>query len=375
MAWLFKRGNVWWIGWRVNGRQFLKSTEQEDKAEADKVLTDYNAVEAAAKANRLNHAFVESFSTSTAPSMSLKRALDSWLKEMAGTVAETTLPRYRRKLTHLAEFLKATETSPLLRDITTEDIIRFTAKKRAEQKAGTVNDGLCIVKGFFKRCVELGWLHKSPAQKVKFFKIPREEKTARRALTMEEVAKIYAACPDDSWRYMILGAFYTGLRLGDLACLEWRCVDWKSNLLHVNPRKTPDKTIHIPMAKPFKTQLECIFKKRGQSIYIWPKGAELYGKSPTHVNKEFKRKVLSPAGLIDMKAFNKPKGGAKKKQDWISFHYLRHTFVSCLKLSGASQSVAKELAGHSNDAVNDLYTTIPVEVLEKAVNQLPAITP
>jgi hypothetical protein len=34
----------------------------------------------------------------------------------------------------------------------------------------------------------------------------------------------------------------------------------------------------------------------------------------------------------------------------------------------------KALAGHSSDEVNDLYTTLPPEVLAKAVAQLPDIT-
>jgi len=34
MAWLYRRqdSNKWWIGWRANGRQFLKSTGTEDKS-------------------------------------------------------------------------------------------------------------------------------------------------------------------------------------------------------------------------------------------------------------------------------------------------------------------------------------------------------
>jgi len=36
----------------------------------------------------------------------------------------------------------------------------------------------------------------------------------------------------------------------------------------------------------------------------------------------------------------------------VTFHSLLHTFVSLLKVTGSSQSVAKELAGHSSDQVN-----------------------
>jgi site-specific recombinase XerD len=58
----------------------------------------------------------------------------------------------------------------------------------------------------------------------------------------------------------------------------------------------------------------------------------------------------------------------------VSFHCLRHTFVSLLKITGASQSTAKELAGHSSDAMSDLYTHVDEATLTKAIKQLPQVT-
>jgi len=58
----------------------------------------------------------------------------------------------------------------------------------------------------------------------------------------------------------------------------------------------------------------------------------------------------------------------------VTFHSLRHTFVSLLKVTGSSQSVAKELAGHSSDQVNDLYTHVPEEALVKAIKALPSFS-
>ncbi len=43
-----------------------------------------------------------------------------------------------------------------------------------------------------------------------------------------------------------------------------------------------------------------------------------------------------------------------------------------VKGEGSSQSVAKELAGHSSDQVNDLYTHVPEYALAKAINALPS---
>jgi site-specific recombinase XerD len=58
----------------------------------------------------------------------------------------------------------------------------------------------------------------------------------------------------------------------------------------------------------------------------------------------------------------------------VSFHCLRHSFVSYLKITGSNNAVAKELVGHSSDAINDVYTHLPIEILATAVAQLPEVT-
>ncbi len=64
---------------------------------------------------------------------------------------------------------------------------------------------------------------------------------------------------------------------------------------------------------------------------------------------------------------------AKRQASAVSFHCLRHTFVSLLKITGGNQAVAKELAGHSSDLVSDAYTHLPPELLANAINQLPQL--
>ena len=57
----------------------------------------------------------------------------------------------------------------------------------------------------------------------------------------------------------------------------------------------------------------------------------------------------------------------------LSFHCLRHTFVSALKIAGGSQAVAKELAGHNSDLISDHYTHTGDEALRSAIAKLPLI--
>ena len=47
MSWLQKRGNLWWIGYRLNGQQVRRSTGHTSRAEAEKELAKYQALETA----------------------------------------------------------------------------------------------------------------------------------------------------------------------------------------------------------------------------------------------------------------------------------------------------------------------------------------
>jgi integrase len=111
---------------------------------------------------------------------------------------------------------------------------------------------------------------------------------------------------------------------------------------------------------------------------IWPEQYQRYrkfGSGP--FSNEFYDEVLLPAGLVPprphtaIKRDGEPTG--RRKATSVSFHCLRHTFVTLLKVTGATQATAKELAGHATDAISDLYTHVPEQELNRAIKQLPAI--
>ncbi len=149
---------------------------------------------------------------------------------------------------------------------------------RADRAAKTVNLYRGALYTFFSRALQNGLLKANPVMAVKRFKASAAEKLERRPYTLEEVALIYDKAPDDFWRYMILGGFYTGLRLGDLICLSWGAVDWEHNQIHLTAIKT-GRVLHIPLAKPLLSRLKALKVKAGKvgpSDPIWPDQAEEY---------------------------------------------------------------------------------------------------
>jgi integrase len=115
--------------------------------------------------------------------------------------------------------------------------------------------------------------------------------------------------------------------------------------------------------------------------FIFPEYAAIYlAKSKGGENNaatlslEF-RNILVKAKLSE-KYQRKGQGtgrSCRRSVNPLSFHSLRHNFITMLKERGASQMVARELVGHDSDAVNQLYTHTSPELIRKSLKKLPEV--
>ena len=384
MAWIYQRtGSAnWWVGYRLNGRQYLRSTKTSDRKKADQELAKLNAVDQAHRAGSLTDEFVALLTRKQSSGESLRAYVRQWLVECKDLSGQT-LKKYRAVTNKFCDYLNATDTAPLLRDVQSETIGAFLREKRADTSAATAKHVRRILSGFFSYAVDNRALPFSPVPSARALKLTKDDnKPTRRAFTLLELKTLFDKCPSDFWRYMVLAGFFTGQRMGDLICLPWGAVDFAQNQIRLVQSKT-GKSIAIPLRAELGTFLQKMQSKAGtvkSSDPIWPVEAARYAKLDASVfSNEFYDEVLLPSGLVPRRTHH-----AKKKDDTInatarrtvspvSFHCLRHTFVSLLKISGATQATAKELAGHSSDAMSDLYTHVPEAELNRAIKQLPTI--
>jgi integrase len=373
VAWLYKRKNIWWLGWRVNGQIKFRSTKHKDRTEAEKELAKVRMLFDAHKAGTLDLVY-EALSGKVLPKVTLKKAIEQWLTEVVGT----TRDRYAHVAGQLAKYLGATDDRPLLTEVTTEQIREHLLARRRKCSVRTVNMERKILSVFFRRCIKNQQLRDNPVFPIAPVKSKDEPANKRRAFTLEELRLLYRKAPNDFWRYMIVGGTYTGLRMGDLISLAWPSVDFAEGMLRVKARKT-SQTVQVPIAAAFRTELEALWQKAGKpkTGHVWPEQALAYqekGSGP--FSNEFYELVLTPCGFVQAREDKKAKASgraAERNLNPISVHSCRHSFVSLLKATGGSQIVAKELAGHSSDLISDTYTTLPKETLVKAIEALPGL--
>jgi integrase len=383
MAWKYKRGGVWWIGYRLNDRQYLRSTKSVNEADADRELDRLGQISMAHRAGNLSEEFFRLITNQQGSNEALRGQVKLWLNECRD-LSPRTLEKYRGCMEEFCQHVNASDAAPLLRDIRPETIGAFLRQKRAATSTATAKQYRKVLRAFFGYCMDNQALGTIPVPSSKSLKLTRDSESIRRAFTLAELKTLFDKAPDDFWRYMVLAGFYLGQRMGDLICLPWGAVDFEQGVIRLKTRKT-DRPMTIPLRDELGAFLGKLKRAAGSVAPpdpIWPEQVKRYERFGAGVfSNEFYDLVLLPAGLVTKRSKNaaKDENGNRilkhgRKVNDVSFHCLRHTFVSLLKITGGSQAVAKELAGHSSDAVSDLYTHMPVEVLTKAINQLPKVT-
>ncbi len=384
MAWLYQRNDSrhWWIGWRVGRKSFFRSTGTQDRAEAERQLAQVRAMFESHKAKSLSLDVYESLTGRSLPKKSLDDALQDWLDECQSTTSHETAERYRTVADAFRESLGANENWPLLSDITAEHIRTFLVGRRKNRDASTVNLERKILSVFFKRAKDNHLLKASPSDAVKPFKPGRGEKQERRDFTLAELRDIYrkADALGDFWRYLTLAGTYSGQRMGDLICLVWGAVDFNENVIKLAQRKT-GKTVKVPVHPALRALLLKLRVKAGRAAkpedFIWPdEASDYHERGAGKFSNTFYDRILVPCGIMPPRSHKGVRQGrdAKRNASPVSFHSLRHSFVTLLQVAGGSKAVARELAGHSSDTVNDIYTHLPVEMLADAINKLPEVT-
>lgn len=192
---------------------------------------------------------------------------------------------------------------------------------------------------------------------------------SRRELTPEELIKIFSTATG-AIRVMLAVGVFTGLRLGDVCRLKWADIDFGRNQLTVIPGKTARKGRKVTV--PLHATLVGIFNEWRKSTpgdLVFPDVAADYARGPDYVSDRFK-KLFEQCGITTAESIP----GRKHAHVIVSFHSLRHSFVSLAAAAGAPQHVIQALVGHGSPAMTSHYTHVDTDQRRKAIEALPALT-
>jgi len=251
-----------------------------------------------------------------------------------------------------------------LSQITKRDLFKFrdtlkaTPKQRGKKEVtdSNVNRALAGLRRLFNFAVSREYLEENPFPKTsKSGLFYPEQKGLRNFFTEEQMEKIIEASPE--WlKPMILTAYYTGLREGELLGLRWDLIDLKSGIISLPSTKTLKDPTGIGQRVVMQRELIDLFEglpKRSEWVFSQYNGEPF---KQWHIHKPFK-KVLKAVGIDPQR---------------YSWKELRHTTASLMHRKGVFPAlVIKDQLRHSNVKTTvDFYIGQDVDYQREMIEKL-----
>jgi len=310
----------------------------------------------------------------TLPSATVRNWGQRWLEIKSVEAQTSTHTRYELGLRAFLDFLGA-KADRDLNTLTADTVLRFREEGSKTLSVATVNTNLKIVRACLNAAFRQGLVSVNVASRVSCLKESGESK--RRALTLAEIQKVLRACDDTPWRGLVLVGLYTGQRLGDCARLTWQQLDLCNEEIWFVTAKT-GKRLSMKLAKPLLDYLHSLPSASDPNAFVFARFAQMANTATSSLSSAFAGEVLIPAKLMSPRPVNHGASGAgrtgQRQVNAVTFHSLRHSFVTMMKATGASNALAQMIVGHDSAAVNAHYTHLGADDTADSISKLPDVT-
>lgn len=356
-----------------DSRRTQRSTKQTDRRKAERIANQWEDASrqnaSTLQARRVLSDIHKVIHGEALATKTVQAHFDEWIATVKTIAAPATATAYaqvaRDFLASLGDRAKRE-----LHQLTPSDISRYRAQSLERISPTTANKQVKILRVCLGQAVKLGLIDSNPATKVDPIKVRTADRGERRPFTLPELRKVLAVCSPE-WRGIVLAGLYTGQRLGDIATLTWAAVDLDQNVISFVTSKT-DRRQHIPIAKPLRAYLDGLPASDDPRAFLFPKAAVSARRSNQFYD------ILADAGLAKPRTdANTDKSGEGRKRrrvvNELSFHCLRHTSTSLLKVAGVSNAVVMDIIGHDSEAASRGYTHVDDDAKRAALDKLPDI--
>jgi integrase len=230
-----------------------------------------------------------------------------------------------------------------LSQITAWDIERYKKERKEKgRKPATINRELTVLKRMFNLAIQWKLTKANPVKGVKLMDIP---KSIYRVLEDDEFEKMYQTASPE-FKPVLLCAFLTGMRRGEILNLKWKDVDFRKGYILIKETKN-NESREIPLPDVLKETL--LRLRNGENEFVFQYFKD---KSLETFYREF-WKARENAGVD------------------CTFHSLRHTFASNLVTRLKEDMVTvMELTGHKDIRMLKRYSHTKEELKKEAMTKL-----
>ena len=220
----------------------------------------------------------------------------------------------------------------------------------------TVARKLATLRSFYKFLVKRSHITSNPVVSIR---TPKQEKRLPRFLEYDEIKRLLATPPVNTWlgardRAMLETLYSTGIRVSELVALNMDDVDFLGEVVHVRGKGKKERIAPIGSSALQTIQHYMEYRnKRAQSngnfdakvLFVNKHGRRLSTRSVRRkMDKYLKIAGLDPA---------------------ISPHTLRHSFATHMLNNGADLRSVQELLGHQSLSTTQIYTHLTTRKLKE----------
>jgi integrase len=268
-----------------------------------------------------------------------------YLKHQKAAITEQSYVRVKGILeSHLKPFFGAMPLGSIRR----ADIQTYITGRSSEVAAASVVKELNVLKHLMSLAVEWELIPFSPAARVK---APRPPAGRVRYLQPTELREVLAACPD--WLRPIAGlAAFTGMRRGEMLGLRWVDVDLSGKRIMLPQTKNGDgRIVHLNRL--------AVKVLKAQSDDGARAGDKVFPLSNEWTADNLSKGFVAVCRRLEIEDF--------------SFHDLRHTAASWMRMQGADIHTVALLLGHRDLRMAQRYQHLSGDHLSAAVGRLDSI--
>ncbi|GKS59850.1 integrase [Nitrospira sp.] len=237
----------------------------------------------------------------------------------------------------------------VLTEITPQHVEAYRKGRLADGRTvATVNYDHAVLKHMLGIADRRGIIQSNPAKKVS---MPTPQNERDRVLRAEEWKQLHAAAPEHL-KPVLMTAYYTGMRIGEVLNLTWDRVDASEGFIRLRAEDTKNGEARavpmslIPGGKALFAQLAKVRRLDTNNVFLFR------GRPIDRVHHAFYT-ACENAGIRDLR-----------------IHDLRHCAATNLRRAGVDTVTAMRIIGHKSERMHRRYNAVEESDLVKAAATL-----